>query len=284
MRAYDWARLVSLAGLWSLQYIFLRLAVPVFGTGPVAAGRAFFAAVLLLAVAAALQQRIAPLAHWRDHLIVALPNNVFPFVCFAWAATVLPAGYLSIINGTVPLWTGMLAAWLLAEPLGVRRVAGFLLGLTGVALTVNLGPVGLDLRTALAALVALAASVSWAYGGVVIKQRGGSLPPIGLAAGSMTFSTVMMAPLWVPAPAPPAWTLEAGAALVALGALCSGLAYLAFFTLVRDIGPARTLSTGLMVPGLGVLWGWLFLGETVTAPMIAGVLLVLLALALVMRR
>ena len=53
---------------------------------------------------------------------------------------------------------------------------------------------------------------------------------------------------------------------------------------MRDIGPSRTLSTGLIVPALGVLWGWLFLGEAVTAPMIIGVALVLVALAVVLRR
>jgi drug/metabolite transporter (DMT)-like permease len=71
--------------------------------------------------------------------------------------------------------------------------------------------------------------------------------------------------------------------MVALGALCSGLAYLPFFTLVRDIGPTRTLSVGLAVPALGIFWGWLLLGEAVTLTMLAGAALVLAALALVMK-
>jgi drug/metabolite transporter (DMT)-like permease len=72
-------------------------------------------------------------------------------------------------------------------------------------------------------------------------------------------------------------------ALIALGLLCSGLAYLPFFTLVRDIGPTRTLTVGLAIPVLGIFWGWLLLGETVTLPMLAGAALVLVALVLVMR-
>ena len=73
-------------------------------------------------------------------------------------------------------------------------------------------------------------------------------------------------------------------AMVALGLFCTGLAYLPFFTLVRDIGPSRTLSVGLAVPVLGVLWGWLFLDEAVTATMLAGMALVTAALVLVQRR
>jgi drug/metabolite transporter (DMT)-like permease len=69
-----------------------------------------------------------------------------------------------------------------------------------------------------------------------------------------------------------------------VGVICSGLAYLPFFTLVRDIGPSRTLTVGLAVPVLGVLWGWLLLDETVTLGMLAGAALVLAALGLVLRR
>jgi drug/metabolite transporter (DMT)-like permease len=93
-----------------------------------------------------------------------------------------------------------------------------------------------------------------------------------------------MAPLWATATPPSTWTPGAALALIALGVLCSGVAYLAFFTLVRDIGPTRALSTGLAGPALGVLWGWLLLGETVTLAMLAGITLVVSSLWLVLRR
>ena len=64
----------------------------------------------------------------------------------------------------------------------------------------------------------------------------------------------------------------------------SGVAYLPFFTLVRDIGPTRTLTVGLTVPVLGLFWGWLLLGETITVGMLVGAALVLIALLLVVRR
>ena len=86
----------------------------------------------------------------------------------------------------------------------------------------------------------------------------------------------MMLPAWAQAPplAAPGRP-KRPLALVALGILCSGLAYLAFFTLMRDIGPSRTLTIGLIIPVLGVLWGWLFLDEAVTLAMLAGIALVL---------
>ena len=90
--------------------------------------------------------------------------------------------------------------------------------------------------------------------------------------------------MWIADAAARSLDAEATLALIALGAVCSGVAYLPFFTLIRDIGPSRTLTVGLAVPVLGILWGWLFLGETVTLGMLAGTALVLAALALMLRR
>ena len=284
MRPYDLARLLGLAVIWSLQYIFLRITVPVFGAGPVADGRALFGALFLVPAALAMGVRIAPLERWKDHLVVCLPNQVLPFMCFSASALFLPAGYLAIINGTAPLWAGIFAAWALKEPLGVRPLAGLLLGVAGVALIVNLGPVALDARSLTGALLALAGAALWGWGGVVIKQRDGLLPPVGLAAGATMCAAILMAPLWATAHPMTAWTPGALLSLALLGVLCSGVAYLAFFSLVRDIGPMRSLSTGLIVPALGVFGGWILLDETVTLPMLAGIALVVSALFLVLRR
>jgi drug/metabolite transporter (DMT)-like permease len=271
--------------LWSLPYLFMRIAVPAFGAAPVAGGRALFAALFLLAwVAWVRRERIGLREHWRDHLAVALVNNVAPFFCFAWAAATLPAGYLAVINGLVPLWAALIAVPALKERLGFGRIAGFALGIAGVALIVNLGPVALEARTVLATLVGVLGAALWGWAGIVIKQRSGHMPPMGLAAGSITFAALLMTPFWAQMPPPASWTAEACLALLALGALCSGVAYLPFFTLVRDIGPSRTLTVGLAIPVLGVLWGWLFLDEKITLGMLAGTALVMVALALVLRR
>lgn len=276
---------MALATLWSLQYIFMRMAVPVFGTAIVADGRAVFSALFLVPWTVLVAREALGLrAHWRDHLVVALVNNVFPFACFAYAASGLPASYLAVMNGMVPLWSAVIAAPVLKEPLGARRIAGFVLGIAGIALLVNLGPIPLDARTISAAIAGVLGAFFWGWAGVVIRQRTGRVPALSLATGSILFCALILSPAWAQAPPPSAWTPAALLALVAVGALCSGLAYLPFFTLIRDIGPTRTLTVGLAVPVLGILWGWLFLGETVTAPMLGGAALVLVALVLVMRR
>lgn len=285
MRAYDAGRWLLLATLWSLQYLFLRVAVPVFGIEPVTAARALLTAVFLLPwVLYFARQRIGPLEHWKDYLAVGLINNVLPFACFSYAAAQLPAGYLAIMSGLVPLWTAVIAAPVLGERLGISRVAGFALGIAGVSLIVNLGPVELTPGTLLGAAAAITGTALWGWAGVMIKQRYGRLAPMALAAGSITFSSLIMAPLLAYTPPPSAWTPEATGALLGLGVLCGALAYLPFFTLIRDIGPSRTLTVGLAVPVLGVLWGRLLLGEALTLAMLGGMALVIAALGLVLKR
>lgn len=285
MPAYDAGRWLLLATLWSVQYILMRLSVPVLGTAMVSESRALFSALFLVPwTIYVAREAIGLRAHWKDYLAVGLVNNVLPFLCFSWAASVLPAGYLAVVNGMVPLWSGVIAGPALKEPLGARRIAGFLLGIAGVALIVNLGPIEVTPLTLLAALAAMVGAFFWGWAGVVIRQRTGRVPPMSLATGSIVFAGLLLAPAWAAAPPLELWTAQATIALVALGVLCSGVAYVPFFTLVRDIGPTRTLTVGLTVPALGILWGWLFLGETVTSSMLAGAALVLAALALVMRR
>jgi drug/metabolite transporter (DMT)-like permease len=284
VRTWDVARWLLLATLWSLQYIFMRMAVPVFGTGIVADGRAVFSALFLVPwTILVAREAIGLRLHWRDYLVVALVNNVLPFLCFAYAATGIPASYLAVVNGMVPLWSAVIAAPILKERLNAHRIIGFVLGIAGVALIVNLGPVALTAHTISAALAAMAGAALWGWAGVVIRQRTGRVPALSLATGSIIFCAVILAPALAQMPPPAAWTPTAIGGLIAVGLLCSGLAYLPFFTLVRDIGPTRTLTVGLAVPVLGIFWGWLLLGETITAPMLAGAALVLAALGLVMR-
>jgi drug/metabolite transporter (DMT)-like permease len=285
VRAYDAGRWLLIALLWSIQYIFMRMSVPVFGAAVVAETRVLFSAAFLLPwVILFTREQIGLRRHWRDHLAVALTNNVLPFALMAWAASILPAGYLSIISGTVPLWSAVTAALVLKESMNRRSIAGFVLGVIGVALIVKLGPVELNFRTLLGTLAAMAGAALWGWAGVVIKQSSARVQPMALAAGSVALSSLILSPALAGAPPIGAWTFEATAAAIALGALCSGLAYLPFFTLVRDIGPTKTLTVGFAVPVLGVLWGWMILDEAVTLPMLVGAAIVLLALVLVLRK
>jgi len=95
----------------------------------------------------------------------------------------------------------VIAAPVLKEPLGARRIAGFVLGVAGVALIVNLGPIELDAHVISAAVAAMAGAFFWGWAGVVIRQRTGRVPAMGLATGSIILCALILSPAWAQLPA-----------------------------------------------------------------------------------
>ena len=280
MRAYDLARLVGVAAAWGVAFIFMRIATPHLGAGLVAEFRALFAAMLLIAAALAVGQRIDLKRNWRDYFFVGLLNNALPFICLSFGAKYLPASYLAIMNGTVSMFTALFAALILRESLSAEKWLGFVLGLAGVALIVQLGPLEIDFWRVIAIIVSLIGCALWGLGGVLIKQRTDRLPLLGFAAGTTIAATVYLSPAWIYAPQA-TWTWPVFLAAAALGFVCTGLAYFGFFSLVRDIGPSKTMSLTFLVPVFGMFWGWLLLDEPITSGMVIGAVVVLIALALV---
>jgi drug/metabolite transporter (DMT)-like permease len=173
------------------------------------------------------------------------------------------------------------SAVLLHERLNTRRVVGLLVGVAGVVLvTQSASQPNLHYPAIAAALVA-----AFCYGLIAtyIKRWASHVPSRGMAAGSQLAAGILLIPLiplWPPAAAP---TPGIVASILALGLVCSALAYLLYFRLIADIGATGALTVTYLIPVFGVLWGALFLGETVSVSMLAGAALVVLGTLFVLR-
>ena len=102
-------RLVVLAMIWGSSFLFQRVAVPELGTGLTAGGRIALAAVALWSIMLVLRRQLDWLTHWRESFICGALNSALPFLCFAFAAKYLPAGYSAVLNAMVPMFTVLLA-------------------------------------------------------------------------------------------------------------------------------------------------------------------------------
>lgn len=272
------AQLVLLAAIWGASFPFMRVAVPSLGPAWLIEARVLLGALLLWAVTRALRRHAAPQpARVRPALVLGLLNTAVPFLCFAYAARHLPAGTLSILNSTSPIWGAVFTAlWQRRSP-GLRVALGLLLGVAGVVLLVGAAPATLHGGAVAASLAATACyGLASHYartlsGGSALQQAHGSM----WAAALWLLPALMLAPL----PASP----DAGVlgAVLALGLVCTGLAYLLYFRLVAEIGAAPALTVAFLIPLFGVLWGWLFLGEAVGWHTLAGGLVVLAGTVLV---
>jgi drug/metabolite transporter (DMT)-like permease len=262
----------------------MRLCGAEFGPAPLAAMRAIGAAGLLMPLLAWRGQLGDLRRHWRTIAWVGVTNSALPFLCFAWAALAITAGLSSIFNATTPLWGALIAwAWL-GDRLNRSRVLGLVIGFLGVLWLAwdkaSLKPGEHGVSSALAIAACLGATLLYGYSASYTKRRLTGIPPLALATGSQLSAAVVLALpaalLW-PArmPSPGAW-----ASAAALALLCTGVAYVLYFRLIAHIGPANAISVTFLIPVFAVLWGGLFLHETLSGAMAAGCAVVVLGTSL----
>lgn len=281
MRAADTARLTLLAAIWGASYLFNRIVAPVLGPVLTAELRTLIGGIALLLYFMFSGYDPEWRRYWRQYLLVAVFSSALPFVLWAYAALTTTAGLLSVLNATSPMWGALCSAVLLRERLKGRQIAGLAIGLAGVAVVTQ--P---DSSTALhypAIAAALSAAFSYGLIATYIKGWAKDVPSRGWAVGTQLGAGVLLVPFIALSPPPSAPGPLVAFSVLALGLVCGAVAYLLYFRLITDIGATGALTVTYLIPVFGVLWGALFLGETVSAWMLAGAALVILGTVFVLR-
>ena len=279
----DVARLVALAAIWGASFYFYRILVPVLGPVVTAAARVIIGGLALVAWLRFIRVDGELTRHGRHYAVIGVLNSAIPFALFAWAALTLPASYSAILNATAPLFSALLGAAWLGERFTVRKLAAIAVGMAGVALVTRAGPLVVDARVLLATGACLAATFCYAATGVYVKRHASAAPPRGIAAWSQVAAGAVLLPLLPVVPPTGPVTPAVVAAALALALLCSSVAYVLYFRLMADLGPTRTMAVTFLIPVFGMLWGVLFLGESVTGPMLAGAALIVAGTGLIVR-
>jgi len=280
MPARALALLVTLAALWGGSFVFMRIAVSAMGPVPLTFVRVTLAALVLLSLAAARRDVPDLRTRWRGFAVIGLVNSALPFVLICFAEQTITASTAGILNATSPFFGAIAAALWLGEPLTARKSGGMALGLAGVALLVGLQPEPLTFTTGVAVAACLAAAVCYGLAGVYARKRMQGVPSFAIACGSQLSAAIALAPVlpFVSMPGPvTSWVVFN---VVALAVASTAIAYLIYFRLIADIGPSRALTVTFLIPLFGVLWGYLFLGEAITANMLAGGALIVAGTAL----
>ncbi len=263
MNAVNVVRLLLLSAIWGASFLFMRVAVPVFGPAPMIFLRVALGAAVLAVVAWHLRRPLGLRRHWRYFLVIGLFNSALPWMLYGYSARIVSASLLSILNSTAPMWAALIGAIWLRRGLSVRAAMGLALGVVGVAVLAGREALVLPAGGALAILGALMAACCYGVATVYTRTTE-SVEPLASALGTMLAATVLTLPMAVPAPWPgelPA--MHVLVAVVAMGAVCSGWAFLLYFRLVGDVGPTSALTVAFLIPLFGVFWGAMFLDESV---------------------
>jgi len=264
--------LLLLSAIWGSSFLFIKLGVDVLEPSVVALGRLVFGALLL----AALLPGRGGLGPLRGHLVplvvLGALNNAVPFWLLGFAETRLPTGLTAVIQAAAPIFTVILASRMdVTQRVTGTRLIGIGVGFVGVALLVGVQS-GDNLVAAFAVLgVALCYAISVLYAGRTVR----GIPPLQVSLGQLVCAAVLMAPFGLaqlPGTIPPA---RVWFAIIALGALGSGIAYLLYFAIIASAGASRAILVTYLVPAFALVYGAIFLDEAVTATALIGLVLIL---------
>ncbi len=276
MTQRGWLLFAAMSVIWGLPYLLIKVAVEHLSPPMIVFGRTSLAAVVLVPLAARSGALAPVLRRWKLVLAFAAIEMAGPWLLLSNAEKTLPSGLTGLLVACVPM-VGAIAAYLLGDHTALRpvRLLGIAIGIGGVALLVA-GDLGGSHGVPWWSIAqVLLVCVGYATAPFIVERRLGDVPAIGVIAVSLAAVALAMAPLaWFTRPesSPPASTWWA---VLGLAVVCTGIAFIVFFALIAEVGPARATLITFVNPAVAVLLGALVLDEEITVATIGGFVLVL---------
>lgn len=272
--------LVLLAAIWGASFLFMRVGSPEFGPVLFMALRTLIASLFLLPLVFLHKQHTSFSGNWRKIFIGSIFNTSIPFVLFGYATLQLSAGVTSILNATTPMFAAMVAFFWFKDKLNKASILGLIVGFFGVYLLMFDKISASNNAIILPTIAVLIATLCYGIGANYTKHYLADIKPLTLAAGSQITASIVLLPIalfFLPEHLP---SIEAINAVILLGILCTGIAYVLFFRLIANLGPAKAVSVTYLIPAFGLFWGYLFLHEQITPWIIIGSCFILLGVGL----
>ncbi|MBL8061802.1 MAG: DMT family transporter [Anaerolineales bacterium] len=283
MKPKHWFVFITLGLIWSSSFLWIELALREVGPITLVAYRAFFG--LLFGLAVIVIQRIPlprTIKEWTPLIVLGLTNIAIPFFLISWGQKTIDSGVASILDATVPLFTILVAHFLLHDDkMTTPKVLGLLTGFAGVVILMS-KDIGADTGSLWGQLAVIVACIFYAGSSIYVRVFTEDTPAILRGLGPLVSASVVMmasafafeAPFKIPT-LPLTWV-----ALLWMGILGSGLAFIMLFYLIHEIGPTRTTMVTYLFPLGGVTLGVIFLNEQLTWQIVTGAAFIILSLAI----
>jgi drug/metabolite transporter (DMT)-like permease len=287
LKAKHWLVFITLGAIWSSSFLWIKIAVQELGPVTVVAYRSLFG-VLFAGSIVFIRRLQWPRGgrEWFPFIVLGLTNIAIPIFLITWGEQYIDSAVASILNATVPLFALVIAHFMLQDDkMTLNKVVGILIGFVGVVFIMG-KDISVTQNSAWGQLAVIVASMFYAFSGVYARKntthvegivRGAS--PLVSAALIMGISSFLLeSPVKIPA-LPITWI-----ALLWLGILGSGLAFMMLYYLFHEIGPTRASMITYIFPVGGVILGVAFLDELLTWQFIAGMALIIISLIVVNRK
>ena len=280
----DYIELLILSAIWGSSFLFLRIASPEFGPIFLIEMRVASGLIVLLPICLLLGKIQELKENWKMIFVLSLSNMTIPFCLFAYSALNMGAGVLSIINATVPFFTAIIAFLVYQQRMTRYGLIGLMVGFMGVAVLVFDPSESSGVTNDLAIPSALFACVLYGVALNIVSHKLQGVSGISITTGALFFSTIVLIPFAVierpeVMPQGSVWF-----SVLALGVVCTGFGYILFYRLIARIGSQQAIMTTYLIPIFSILWGNLFLAESITLFMIFGGMLVLMGVGMTTSR
>ena len=275
MELKNWILLILLGAVWGSAFMFIKISADDFGPILLVNLRLLLAGALFLPFL--LQKKY--LAYFKSHFpgifILAIFSNAFPFTMFSYASLGATSNMLGILNGTTAFMTMVVAYFWLKESITPKQIFGIILGFLGILVLVN--PAN-GSATIGASGFALVGALSYSFSGVYIQKYQLNANKFVLIGWAMLFGGLFLTPLSffnLPDQMP---DNNAIAALLWLGIVSTGIAYLGYIRLIEQIGAVRTSTVTYLLPVFSIIWGSIFLQEKITWIIFGGFIFVMIGM------
>jgi len=284
MSLNEWLLLIILSLLWGGSFFFNEIILRELQPFTMVFFRSFIAAaILILLVYATGRQLPKSLKVWSAFLIMGFLNNLVPFSLIVWGQKYIDSGLASILNATTPLFSVILAHYLTTdEKITRNRILGIIFGLVGVSVLVGPDTLRGIGTQGLAQIAILLASLSYASAGI-FGRRFKEMEPIVSSAGMLTCTAIMVLPIaWLgDKPLSLDITLSTWGGIFGQAILCTVIAYLIYFRILKSAGATNVLLVTFLIPVSALLLGVLALGEVISWTLVVGMVLIFAGLIIV---
>ncbi len=273
---------LSLGLIWGLPYLLIKVSVEYLSPEVIIFLRVFLAAIILLPIVIKRGYLRQLKGHWKWVFVFAIVEIAFPFGALTFAEVKLSSSMTGLLIAAVPIVSAIFA-WRLGidDRITGNRVFGLAIGILGVASLVGLDVTGGEILSV--ALLGITV-IGYALGPIIISQKLSQAPALAAIAMAMVINSVIYAPLAFISRPNETVPVNVWLAVAVLGAVCTALAFILFFSLVAEVGPARTTVITYINPAVAVILGVLVLSEPITLGLLIGFPLILIGSFLATRK
>lgn len=278
----DWALFVGLSVIWGSSFLLMAIGLDSFHPGFITLLRVALGASLLASIPRARKQKIAR-DDWPTIAVLSVVWVAIPFTIFPIAQQWIDSGVAGMLNGATPIFTAVVASFLLRALPARRQAIGLLIGFVGI-LAIALPSAGRDTTAALGVVLVVIATVGYAFSNNImapLQQRYGSLP---VMARVELVGLVLVTPYGLYGLTQSSYSTSAFLATAAVGVLGTGLAFVMMGSLVGSVGPTRASFITYLIPVVALVLGVVFRNEVISGIAVAGVVLVIGGAFLASRR